>query len=59
MDQTIMMSEEKGSEDNEFIKDHEENKDGANMNLAFANHKHDTIFPHVKVIQSLKHVIAR
>ena len=58
-DQTIMMSEEKGSEDNEFIKDHEENKDGANMNLAFANHTNDTIFPHMKVMQSLKHVIAR
>ena len=37
-----MMSEEKRSEDNEFMKDHEENKDGANMNLAFANHTHET-----------------
>mgnify|MGYP007105605830 CR=1 FL=1 len=58
-DQTIMMSEEKGSEDNEIIKDHEENKDGANMNLAFANHTHKTIVPHMKAIQSLKHVIAK
>ena len=56
MDQTIMMSEEKGSEDNEIIKDHEENKDGANMNLAFANHTHKTIVPHMKAIQSLKHL---
>ena len=54
-----MMSEEKRSEDNEFMKDHEENKDGANMNLAFANHAHETIVPHMKAIQSLRHLIAK
>ena len=50
------MAEEKWREDNEFMKDHEENKEGANISLAFANHTHETIVPHMKAIQSLKHL---
>ena len=53
------MSEEKGSVDNEVMKDHKEIKNGANMNLAFANHAHETIVPHMKAIQSLRHLIAK
>ena len=57
-----MMSEEKRSEDNEFMKDHEENKEGANINLTnFANHTHvKTICPYMKATYKLlNHFIAR
>ena len=35
---------------NELMKDHEDNEEGANMDLACANHSPKTVCPHMKAI---------